>query len=135
MAAIVAILIGIFAVFFTITEAPRLDDQTKALGTLLALLLPKIADMLFGKDPLVKKVDDEDFDKKVASFVNEYPFSYANQISNSNSNNNNNNGSSAGINSSTDTTPLLPGPHGSYSEDTGQGRTSAGALLPTSETV
>ena len=131
IAAIFAILIGIFAVFVTITEAPRLDDQTKALGTLLAILLPKIADMLFGKDPMVKKADDEDFDKKVASFVNEYPLNYANQGSNSN----NNNGSSAGINSSTDTTPLLPSPHGSYSEDTGQGRTSTGALLPTSETV
>ena len=111
--------------------APRLDDQTKALGTLLAILLPEIADMLFGKDPLVKKADDEDFDKKVAFFVNEYPFNYTNQISNSN----NNNGSSAGNNSSTDTPPLLPSPHGSYSEDTGQGRTSTGALLPTSETV
>ena len=134
IAAIFAILIGIFAVFVTITEAPRLDDQTKALGTLLAVLLPKIADMLFGKDPLVKKADDEDFDKKVASIVNEYLSNYANQ--GSNSNNNNNNGSSAGINSSTDTTPLLPSrPHGGYSDDTGQGRTSTGALLPTSETV
>ena len=131
IAAIFAILIGIFAVFVTITEAPRLDDQTKALGTLLAILLPKIADMLFGKDPLVKKADDEDFDKKVASFENEYPFNYANQGSNSN----NNNGSSAGINSSTDTPPLLPSPHGGYSEDTGQGKASTGALLPTSETV
>ena len=131
IAAIFAILIGIFAVFVTITEAPRLDDQTKALGTLLAILLPKIADMLFGEDPVVKKADDEDFDKKVASFENEYPFNYANQGSNSN----NNNGSSAGINSSTDTPPLLPSPHGGYSEDTGQGRASTGALLPTSETV
>lgn len=132
IAAIFAILIGIFAVFVTITEAPRLDDQTKALGTLLAILLPKIADMLFGKDPTVKKADDEDFDRKVASFVNEYPFNYANQGSISN----NNNGSSAGINSSRDTTPLLPSrPHGRYSEDTGQGRTSTGAPLPTSETV
>lgn len=131
IAAIFAILIGIFAVFVTITEAPRLDDQTKALGTLLAILLPKIADMLFGKDPTVKKADDEDFDKKVASFVNEYPFNYTNQISNSN----NNNGSSAGNNSSSDTPPLLPSSHGSNSEDTGQGRTSTGALLPTSETV
>ena len=132
IAAILAILIGIFAVFVTITEAPRLDDQTKALGTLLAILLPKIADMLFGEDPTVKKADDEDFDRKVASFVNEYPFNYANQGSNSN----NNNGSSAGINSSRDTTPSLPSrPHGRYSEDTGQGRTSTGALLPTSETV
>ena len=133
MAAIVAILTDIFAVFVTIAEAPRLDDQTKALGTLLAILLSQIVEMFFGKDPLVKKADDEDFYKKVASFVHEYPFSYANQLSNSN--NNNNNGSSAGINSSMDTTPLLPGRHGSYSEDTGQGRTSAGALLPTSETV
>ena len=132
IAAIFAILIGIFAVFITITEAPRLDDQTKALGTLLAVLLPKIADMLFGKDPLVKKADDEDFDKKVASIVNEYPSNYANQGSNSN----NNNGSSAGINSSRDTTPLLPSrPHGRYTEDTGQGRTSTGAPLPTSERV
>ena len=131
-AAIFAILIGIFAVFVTITEAPRLDDQTKALGTLLAILLPKIADMLFGKDPTVEKADDEDFDRKVASFVNEYLFNYTNQGSNSN----NNNGSSAGINSSRDTTPLLPSrPRGRYSEDTGQGRTSTGAPLPTSETV
>ena len=113
IAAIFAILIGIFAIFVTITEAPRLDDQTKALGTLLAILLPKIADMLFGKDPMVKKADHEDFDKKVASFVNKYPFNYANQISNSN---NNNHGSSSGINSSTDTPPVLPSlPHGIYS--------------------
>ena len=88
--------------------------------------------MLFGKDPLVKKADDEDFDKKVASFVNEYLSNNANQ----NANSNNNNGSRVEITLSTDTTSILTSrPYGSYSEDTGQGRTSTGALLPTSETV
>ena len=127
-----AILIVMFAVFVVVTEAPRADDLTKALGTLLAILLPQIVEMFFGKDPLVKKADDEDFDKKVASFVNEYLSNNANQ----NANSNNNNGSRVEITLSTDTTPLLTSrPYGSYSEDTGQGRTSTGALLPTSETV
>ena len=37
IAAIFPILIGIFAIFVTITDAPRLDDQKKVLGTLLAI--------------------------------------------------------------------------------------------------
>ena len=132
IAYIFAIIIVMFAVFVVVTEAPRAGDLTKALGTLLAILLPQIVEMFFGKDPLVKKADDEDFDKKVASFVNEYLSNNANQ----NANSNNNNGSRVEITLSTDTTSILTSrPYGSYSEDTGQGRTSTGALLPTSETV
>ena len=104
IAAFCTMLIGTFAVFVAITDAPRLDDQTKALGTLLAIFLPKIADMFFGKHPLVKKADDEEFDEKVASFVKEYFSNYASQIGYGIINNY---GSTAGNNSSTDTSHLL----------------------------
>ena len=105
IAASFAILIGIFTVFVTITEAPRLDDQTKAFGlTLLAILLPKFVGMFLGKHPLVKKADDEDFDEKVASFVKEYFSNYAGQNGNSIIDKNS---STTGNNSSTDPSRLL----------------------------
>ena len=72
--AIAFFVILIFIVFVTvvITEESRIDDETKALGTLLTLLLPKISEMFFGENPEVKKANEDDFDKRVASVVKEY---------------------------------------------------------------
>ena len=114
-----------FLIFIFITEAPKgkLNDVTKALGTVVASLIPKALEMLFDKDPEMKKADDEDFAKEVAFFVEEY---YKNQNDNTNSNNgasaetegsqitneaannNNDNGLSAGTATSTnENIPLL----------------------------
>ena len=86
--------------------------------------------MLFDKDPEMKKADDENFVKKVASFVEEY---YKNQnyntgsnnaasaetegsqITNGAANNNNDNGLSAGTATSTnENIPLLSRQHDHY---------------------
>ena len=86
--------------------------------------------MLFDKDPEMKKVEDENFVKKVASFAEEY---YKNQNDNTNSNNgasaetegsqitneagnnNNDNGLSAGTaSSSNENIPLLFRQHDHY---------------------
>ena len=66
------ILIFIFFVTVVITEESRVDDETKALGTLFTMLLPKISEMLFGENPEMKKANEDDFDKRVASVVKEY---------------------------------------------------------------
>ena len=121
-----------FLIFIFITEAPtsKLNGETKALGTLVASLIPKVLEMLFEKDPEIKKADDEDFAKEVAFFVEEY---YKNQNDNTNSNNgasaetegsqitneaannNNDNGLSAGTATSTnENIPLLPRQHNLY---------------------
>ena len=82
-------------VLVVITEASRLDDNTKALGTLVTMLIPKIIEMFLGEDPAVKKANEDAFDKRVASVVKEYfaktrerNSSIANQDTNSNNNNN-----------------------------------------------
>ena len=82
-------------VLVVITEASRLDDNTKALGTLVTMLIPKIIEMFLGEDPVVKKANEDAFDKRVASVVKEYfaktrerNSSIANQDTNSNNNNN-----------------------------------------------
>ena len=61
-------------ILISITDAPnsKLNDETKALGTFLASLILKALEMLFDKDPEMKKADDENFVKKVSSFVEEY---------------------------------------------------------------
>ena len=66
------ILIFIFFVSVVITEESRIDDETKALGTLLTMLLPKIGEMFFGEYPEVKKANEDAFDKRVLSVVKEY---------------------------------------------------------------
>ena len=82
-------------VLVVITEASRLDDNTKALGTLVTMLIPTIIEMFFGENPAVKKANEDAFDKRVASVVKEYfaktrqrNSSIANQDTNSNNNNN-----------------------------------------------
>ena len=81
-------------VLVVITEASRLDDNTKALGTLVTMLIPKIIEMFFGENPAVKKANEDAFDKRVASVVKEY-FAKTHQrnssIANQDTNNNNNN--------------------------------------------
>lgn len=83
-------------VLVVITEASRLDDNTKALGTLVTMLIPTIIEMFFGENPAVKKANEDAFDKRVASVVKEYfpktqqrNSSIANQDTNNNNNNNN----------------------------------------------
>ena len=129
----VTVYLGItIIILISITDAPnsKLNDETKALGTFLASLIPKALEMLFDKDPEMKKADDENFVKKVASFVEEY---YKKQNDNTNSNNgasaetegsqttneagnnNNDNGLSAGTaTSSNENIPLLFRQHDHY---------------------
>ena len=83
-------------VLVVITEASRLDHNTKALGTLVTMLIPTIIEMFLGENPAVKKANEDAFDKRVASVVKEYfpktqqrNFSIANQDTNNNNNNNN----------------------------------------------
>lgn len=86
-------------VLVVITEASRLDDNTKALGTLVKMLIPKIIEMFFGENPAVKKANEDAFDKRVASVVKEY-FAKIQQrnssIANQDTNNNTNNCTSGG---------------------------------------
>lgn len=114
-----------FLIFIFITEAPtsKLNDETKALGTLVASLIPKALEMSFDKDPEMKKADDEDFAKEVAFFVEEYcknqndntnssdgasAETEGSQITNEAANNNNDNGLGAGTaTSANENIPLL----------------------------
>ena len=118
-------------ILISITDASnKLNNETKALGTFLASLIPTALGMLFDKDPEMKKADDENFDKKVESFVKE---NYKNQNDNTGSNNaasaetegstltngagnnNNDNGLSAGTATSTnENIPLLSRQHNLY---------------------
>ena len=81
-------------VLVVITEAPRLDVNTKALAALVTMLIPKIIEMFFGENPAVKKANEDAFDKRFASVVKEY-FAKTQQrnssIPNQDTNNNNNN--------------------------------------------
>ena len=54
-------------ILISFTDAPnsKLNDETKALGTFLASLIPKTLEMLFDKDPEMKKADDENLTKKL----------------------------------------------------------------------
>ena len=129
---VIVYMVIIFLIFVFITEAPKskLNDETKALGTLLASFIPKVVEMLFDKDPELKKADDEDFVKAVAIFVENY---YENQNANSSSNNSasaesnesqitsgatnrsdDNDGSSAGTILSNENIPLLSCQHAQY---------------------
>ena len=119
-------------ILISITDAPnsKLNDETKALGTFLASLIPKTLEMLFDKDPEMKKADDENFVKNVASFVEEYDKNQndntnsnngasaeteGSQITNEAGNNNNDNGLSAGTaTSSKENIPLLFRQHDHY---------------------
>ena len=108
----------------------KLNDETKALGTFLPRLIPKALDMLFDKDPEMKKADDENFIKKVASFEEEYNKNHndntnsnngasaeteGSQITSEAGNNNNDNGLSAGTaTSSNENIPLLFRQHDHY---------------------
>lgn len=141
-----AFLFFIFLVSVVITESPKIDDEAKAVGTLLTLFIPKIAEMFFGENPAVKKANEDALDERVESVVEEYlakkqqrNSNTANQDTNYN---NNNSGSSEGnersqlrliINPTSDTIPLLS--YGTYdhSEDTAQQRTATGTLSASSE--
>ena len=113
---IFAILAGVFIVFAVIMETPGADDVTKACGTLLALFIPKISEMFFDVDSQVKELDDETFDMRVKSVVDEYLLNLKTDktVANQNASNNNNGGISAEnegdqeLNSSNEITQLLP---------------------------
>ena len=67
-----AFLFFIFLVSVVITESPTIDDEAKAVGTLLTLFFPKIVEMFFGESPVVKKANEDALDKRVESVVEEY---------------------------------------------------------------
>ena len=141
----VSVYLGItMIILISITDASnKLNNETKALGTFLASLIPTTLGMLFDKDPEMKKADDENFDKKVESFVKEY---YKNQNDNTGSNNaasaetegstltngagnkNNDNGLSAGTATSTnENIPLLSRQHNLYGTENSPENTIQGS--------
>lgn len=141
-----AFLFFIFLVSVVITESPKIDDEAKAVGTLLTLFIAKIAEMFFGEIPAVKKANEDALDERVESVVEEY-LAKKQQRDSKTANqdtyyNNNNSGSSEGnersqlrpiINPISDTIPLLS--YGTYdhSEDTAQQRTATGTQSASSE--
>ena len=68
----ILILIGVFILFAVIMETPSADDTTKAIGTLLVILIPKIGEIFCSRDPQVARLDDETLDKSVGSVVDKY---------------------------------------------------------------
>ena len=96
-----AFLFFILLVSVVITESPKIDDEAKAVGTLLTLFFPKIAEMFFGESPAVKKANEDALDKRVESVVEEYLAKRQQRnsnIANQDTNNNNNNDCTSGGN-------------------------------------
>ena len=157
-----AFLFFIFLVSVVITESPKINDEAKAVGTLLTMVFPTIVEMFFGEYPAVKKANEDALDKRVESVVEEYLAKRQQRNSNTakeDTNNNDNkegfqishgivngnsdNGSSeAGnerarvgliINPFSDITPLISYGTFDHSEDTAQQRTATGTLSASSE--
>ena len=96
-----ALLFFIFLVSVVITESPKIDDEAKAVGTLLTLFFPKIVEVFFGEYPAVKKANEDALDKRVESVVEEYLAKRQQRNSNTanqDTNNNNNNNCTSGGN-------------------------------------
>ena len=96
-----AFLFFIFLVSVVITESPQIDDEAKAVGTLLTLFFPKIVKMFLGESPAVKKANEDALDKSVESVVEEYLAKRQQRNSNTakeDTNNNNNNDCTSGGN-------------------------------------
>ena len=96
-----AFLFFIFLVSVVITESPKIDDEAKAVGTLLTLFFPKIVEMFLGESPAVKKANEDALDKRVESVVEEYLAKRQRRnsnIANQDTNNNNNNDCTSGGN-------------------------------------
>ena len=96
-----AFLFFIFLVSVVITESPQIDDEAKAVGTLLTLFFPKIVKMFLGESPAVKKANEDALDKRVESVVEEYLAKRQRRnsnIANQDTNNNNNNDCTSGGN-------------------------------------
>lgn len=154
-----AFLFFIFLVSVVITESPKIDDEAKAVGTLLTLFFPKIVEMFFGESPVVKKANEDALDKRVESVVEEY---LASQDTSKKNNNNCTNGGNEGFqishgivngnsdngsgeagnerarvglikNPFSDNTPLISYGTFDHSEDTAQQRTATGTLSASSE--
>ena len=82
-------------------ESPKIDDEAKAVGTLLTLFFPTIVEMFFGESPAVKKANEDALDKRVESVVEEYLAKRQQRnsnIANRDTNNNNNNNCTSGGN-------------------------------------
>lgn len=128
-----AFLFFIFLVSVVITESPKIDDEVKAVGTLLTLFFPKIVEVFFGEYPAVKKANEDVLDKRVESVVEEY-FAKRQQrnsnAANQDTNNNNNNNCTSGGNEGFQISPgIVNGNSDNGSSEAGNERARVGLII------